>query len=949
MRSMHNPDSTLENSFDALLAQLDTGGRDFERLAGWFLVNDPEYAAIFERVWAWNDWPGCWGPDKGIDLIGRTSDGRIVAIQAKNYAERYSITKHDVDTFLSESARAEIDERLLIATTDRVAPTAIEVMEGQEKKVSRCLRTRLADARLQWPVSPAELLSGGREPQKNPRPHQDEAIARIREELGARDRAQVVMACGTGKTLVAVRSADALESELTLVLVPTLALLRQTSQDWAADAANPSHVLKVCSDTTTSEDDQPAIIDTADLGPGVTTDPVAIRAFLNSTGHRLVISTYKSSPQIAAAMAEDCDAVFDLAVCDEAHWCAGLAGRSARTILDDSRIRARKRLFFTATPTIYPAHEIVRVAEKNMRVFSMSDERQFGRVAHRLSFAEAIDRELLCPYQVVVMPVTDREVQHLIEKHSPVTTDGGDTRIDAYSLATQIACLRAMRDYHCRRMVAFHPRIDRSQAFSKQFNQAVELLADHERPEGPVWAAHIDGDRMPRSKRNQLLASFSQRDDVYRLLSNVKVLSEGVDIPGIDAVTLIDTKRGPAQVIQIVGRAVRKLPGKTVGTIVLPVLIGSGENPNTALARSEHAPMMELLRALRAADPDLERSVDDLRIEIDPNTGEPPVRRRFILNIPVEVGSEFADAVNVMLLDALAPGLRERQRDQDSETSSEAPQGYAIAFDPPDDSVNPLLDGLGPLSHAVGPAGLLGHVPRQSSWYGSAYSLEAWWSRVLKKWKSLDDEIKQEIADSVTWLSVEAIRHPLAREQMRELTTLTLSRHIDAWVCDFDSSAPEDLQLLAEADYIGPRSHLNTASLCSAFEGPNINAEDSTRTVLKALLIAGDECKRRARAKYFAQGFTEALTTLGPCRSSTPPATPLEREAMGQFAAGWQTAEPFFAEARLARGHEHVPLASRNKRRHRRPKGARKDRSPTGSGSTGGPRKPTDKTRIQVL
>jgi superfamily II DNA or RNA helicase len=835
-----------------------------------------------------------------------------------------------------------IDERLLIATTDRVAATALEVMDGQQKKVSRCLRTRLADARVRWPASTAELLSGGREPQKDPHPHQQKAIARIGEELRARDRAQIVMACGTGKTLVAIRSADALQSELTLVLVPTLALLRQASQDWAADAAHPSHVLKVCSDTTTSEDDQPAIIDAADLGPGVTTDPIAIRAFLNGTGRRIVFSTYKSSPQIAKAMSEDCDAVFDLAICDEAHWCAGLAGRSNKTILDDSRIRARKRLFFTATPTIYPAHEIVRVAEKNMRVVSMGDERQFGRVAHRLSFAEAIDRELLCPYQVVVMPVTDREVQGLIEKHSSVTIDGGDTRIDAYILATQIACLRAMRDYGCRRMVAFHPLIDRSEAFSRQFTQAVALLADGERPDGPVWAAHVDGARMRRSKRNQVLATFSQPDAVYRLLSNVRVLSEGVDIPGIDAVTMVDTKRGPAQVIQIVGRAVRKMAGKTVGTIVLPVLIGEGEDPNTALARSEHAPMMQLLRALRAADPDLEGSVDDLRVEIDPNTGEPPEHRRFILNIPVEVGTEFADAVNVMLLDALAPGLRERehQRGRDTQTSSAPPQGYAIAFDSPDETVNPLLDGLDPLRHAAGSGGLLGHVPRQSSWYGSAYALETWWSKVLQKWKRLDDETKQEIADTVTWLSVETIRHPLAREEMREMTTLPLSRHIDAWVCDFDSSAPEDLQLLAEADHIGPRSYLKTAFLCSAFEGPNISAEDGTRVVLKALLIAGDECERRARAKYFAQGFIEALTTLGPCRSSTPPAAPLERKAMGQFAAGWQTAEPFFAEARLTRGPKPAPSASRSKAGRRRPKGAPTSRFSAAPEGTGEPRKP---------
>lgn len=130
-----------------------------------------------------------------------------------------------------------------------------------------------------------------------------------------------------------------------------------------------------------------------------------------------------------------------------------------------------------------------------------------------------------------------------------------------------------------------------------------------------------------------------------------------------------------------------------------------------------------------------------------------------------------------------------------------------------------------------------------------------------------------------------------------------------------------------------------SASLCAAFEGPNIRSEDSTRVVLKALLIAGDECERRARANYFAQGFMEALTTLGPSRSSTPPAAPLEREAMGQFAAGWQTAEPFFAEARLARGHEHSPSAPRSKRR-RRPKGAPTDRFSAAPEGTGGPRQP---------
>jgi predicted helicase len=314
-------DEREQDSFDALLTQLDRGGRDFERLSRWFLQHDPEYATIFQRVWAWRDWPGRWGPDKGIDLIGKTHAGRIVAIQAKNYAERHSITKQDIDTFLSESGRPAIDERLLIATTDRVASTALEVMDGQEKPVSRCLRSRLADARVNWPSSPSNLLSDGAEAAKTPLPHQLEALTAIQSRLKLNHRAQIVMACGTGKTLVAIKAAETLGSELTLVLVPTLELLRQAAQDWAADAAEPSLALKVCSDTVDDGEDQPALIDAADLGPGVTTDPQVIRAFLNRTGRRVVFCTYKSSPQIAKAMSEGCDAIFDLAVCDEAHWC----------------------------------------------------------------------------------------------------------------------------------------------------------------------------------------------------------------------------------------------------------------------------------------------------------------------------------------------------------------------------------------------------------------------------------------------------------------------------------------------------------------------------------------------------------------------------------------------------------------------------------------------------
>jgi predicted helicase len=387
-------------SFEHLLGQLGDSGQDFERIAKWFLEHDPDYGALFRHVWLWKDWPGRWGIDKGIDLIAETFDGGLIAIQAKNYDEQHWISKRDIDTFLSESGRAMISERLLIGTTDRVASTALEVMSAQEKPVSRCLRSRLASALVQWPASPHDLDSGHRHPAKTPRPDQEEALIAIEDGLRLHDRGKVIMACGTGKTLIALWAAERSNSELTLVLVPSLWLLRQTAQEWAASAQQSARTLKVCSERGGSED-TPALIDVADIGPGVTTDPEVIRAFLTGAGPRVVFATYQSSPQIAKAMAHDCAASFDLAICDEAHWCAGLAGKGNKTILHEEKIRARKRLFFTATPTIYPPHEIVRVAQKRMTVVSMSDTRMFGPELYRLSFADAIDRGLLCPYQVV--------------------------------------------------------------------------------------------------------------------------------------------------------------------------------------------------------------------------------------------------------------------------------------------------------------------------------------------------------------------------------------------------------------------------------------------------------------------------------------------------------------------------------------------------------------------
>lgn len=745
-------------SLDQLLLTLSGDGRDFERLCKWFLENDPVWSAIFRRVWLWDEWPEQWGRDRGIDLIAEAHDGRIFAVQAKNYGAAHSITKSDVDKFLSESNRPAISERLLIASTDRVARSAIDVMRAQEKRVTTCLLENLRLSELDWPASvadlaPAELAT------YEPRDHQEEALDAIGDWAKSPEtRGQVVMACATGKSLVGVWAADRLGADKVVVLVPTLALLRQTAATWTRHASTARRLVLVCSDYRRSEAEDISKGD--ELGNLRTTHPAAIAEALRTTEPLLMVCTYNSSPALAKAM-EGEDAAFDLAIADEAHRCAGLESSSHKTILDDAAICAQRRLFFTATPTIYGTRDKGRAADKNVRLASMDDRAQFGPVIHHLSFAEATERGLLCPYQVAVIPVYDDEVHQLISDHRIVTPDG-DERVDAASLATQIACARAMRRFGCRRMVAFQPSIPHSKRFSKQFGLAATLLSDEDAPDGSLWSEHVDGADMTTARRAQILRRFRANEpNEHRLLSNVKLLAEGVDIPSIDAVAFIDTRRGQASIIQAVGRAVRLAEGKSVGTIVLPVVLRHGESLDAALTRSEHRAVVDILGALRSHDPEIARSLDDLRYSYHPGS-TPTTPGRFVVDAPVEVGAEFADAVGLALADALgvsAPRSMRRRR--------QAAQPRIVEPQPEPTDEEKFQIGLG-LLWSAGRFDLLPHVPDRVG----EFPLRVWWDEAKQRWLSgtLDLGDRREIAWCVSWLAADLQGEDPIRLEMATLT-----------------------------------------------------------------------------------------------------------------------------------------------------------------------------------
>jgi predicted helicase len=242
-----------------LLSKLDprpgVRGRQFERICAWYLRNAPEYRDRIRKVWLWSEWSGAWAADAGIDLVAEERDGRLWAIQAKAYDPSYAIKKADVDSFLSESNRPEFSYRLLIATTDRIGPTARRTLDSQREPGGYLLRSQLELAHVSWLSSPDDLRPR-RPPRKKPLPHVREAIQATVRGFADQERGQLIMACGTGKTLAAMWIAERLGSTRTLVLVPSLSLLAQTLREWAARAAEPFDYLAVCSDqSVVGEDD----------------------------------------------------------------------------------------------------------------------------------------------------------------------------------------------------------------------------------------------------------------------------------------------------------------------------------------------------------------------------------------------------------------------------------------------------------------------------------------------------------------------------------------------------------------------------------------------------------------------------------------------------------------------------------------------------------------------
>jgi superfamily II DNA or RNA helicase len=529
-----------------------------------------------------------------VDLIAEDRAGRLVAIQAKFRNDPDSPVKTgEVQKFVG-AYRKYFPRRMLISNASSRARGIKEAVGDGEAEL--VLRTDLSESLFDW-IASKPLPR----PKVTPLPFQKEAAAAIKKHLKDGGRAQIVMACGSGKTYTTLLAMEALGSKRVLVLAPTLLLVKQLRDEWMRERTNTWATLAVCSDIGTNEGDDSTHVSPGEIGSKPTTDPAEIAIFLKSKGPYVVFGTYASSARIATAQKKAGVPAFDLVVADEAHRIAGAVGkadkeeRAQRVVLDETGIRAERRLFATATPRVYGGDK--KKDGEEIVLESMDDPARFGEEVYKLTFQQAVDLKRLVPYKLLVTIVTNEEVQALI--HDRVYLDVQGKKITIDDLATAIAVRRAYKELGISRVISYHGNIKRARAFA-------QLVQEVKAPEKAPETECVTG-AMAVEDRKEALARLANAEGPY-LITNARCLTEGIDVPALDAVAFVDPRKSQVDIVQAVGRAMRKPRGtssKTTGYIILPVFLSKADlkDPETAVESSAFAPVLQVLRALKAHDP----------------------------------------------------------------------------------------------------------------------------------------------------------------------------------------------------------------------------------------------------------------------------------------------------------------------------------------------------------
>ena len=610
-------------------------GKAFERLMKNFLLTYPEYQGKFSDVWLWNDFPfknELGTVDLGIDIVCKTSDGEFWAVQCKFYAETTPISKSAVDTFLATSSKTfngqKFTARLWISTSDNLTDNAEITLQNQSPPVARIGMEELRKAAVDWEKLDAGAF--GKQAVNNfrePLPHQIDAINSTQIYFQNHSRGKLIMACGTGKTYTSLKIAEKLfPNGKILFLVPSISLLGQILHEWATFAENPFNYICVCSDETVSKKTDDEIL-SVNLPLPATTNPNEIirRIETFSDAMTVIFSTYQSLDKVSATKTE-----FDLIICDEAHRTTGYGEKASlfTKIHDENFIRGKKRLYMTATPRLYTSEAKKKAADNNFLLWSMDDATIFGEEFFHIGFGEAVEKNLLSDYKVLILTV-----------NQPLEV--GDNQISTDDKVKVTGCINALQKKltdieilgdpaPMKTAVGFCSRVKDSDNISKEFVKQ------------GINAEHVDGKQKSSERSRKLNWLKNTPENNLRIIINARCLSEGVDVPSLDAILFLSSKKSQVDIVQAVGRVMRKADDKKYGYIIIPVVVPLDKSPEIALEKGEFDIVWKILNALRAHDSRMDIFIEEIKLHGTKNGGNPRERKIFVDNgIPLQTILHF--------------------------------------------------------------------------------------------------------------------------------------------------------------------------------------------------------------------------------------------------------------------------------------------------------------------
>ena len=576
-----------------------------------YFTEDPDYKQQFSEVYLWKEWAELStdfdGTDIGVDLVAQKHDGTYCAIQCKCYAEDTRVSKPHLDSFISASASDIFTSRIFVNTGGELGDNLIRTIDplGDTFRIIRF--SDLESSPFVWPdlsvQEPEQLTYQQR--RFSLKDHQQEAFDDVINGFKEHDRGKLIMACGTGKTFTALKIAEHIAGTegRVLYLVPSISLLSQAMREWSEQRGIDHSYVGICSDTRAGSTTEDSAIQ--ELKIPVTTDPSEISHALckQDTGKMTVVfCTYQSLPRIETAQ-DNGAPPFDIIFCDEAHRTTGVEHPGDdpshfRLVHDNDRIRANKRLYMTATPKIYTENARTQAAAYDVEVFSMNDERTYGPEFHKLSFSKAVAMGELSDYKVVVLAISEGEVNAALQGNTGDITINDATKI--------IGCWRALQNPEIsqmqaaqaaadtaditetdttlapikplKRVIAFTNTIAQSKALYTYWNPVVEntlasLPEDQHPTDFECETKHVDGTDHALNRKARLDWLKGDTEGTCRILSNARCLSEGIDVPALDAVIFMTPRNSHVDVVQAVGRVMRKAAGKAFGYIILPVAI----------------------------------------------------------------------------------------------------------------------------------------------------------------------------------------------------------------------------------------------------------------------------------------------------------------------------------------------------------------------------------------